>query len=105
MPYERVLFCFLFVCLFFVLFFEKKYGNEAVDYEDDLQENTLIPLVSYSQTWLHYFPRQKFALVIFVFVTQQWKIGKRKAEKDELVGAAFLQTITPPDTTLDINHV
>ncbi|XP_072045490.1 sorting nexin-33-like isoform X2 [Amphiura filiformis] len=36
---------------------------------------------------------------------KQWKVGKRKAEKDELVGAAFLQTITPPDTGLEVAHV
>lgn len=34
-----------------------------------------------------------------------WKQGKRKAERDELVGANFFLTISPPDVPLDLQEV
>uniref|UniRef100_A0A8C6STQ2 Sorting nexin 18b n=1 Tax=Neogobius melanostomus TaxID=47308 RepID=A0A8C6STQ2_9GOBI len=34
-----------------------------------------------------------------------WKLGKRKAERDELVGANFFLTINPPDVPLDLQDV
>jgi len=34
----------------------------------------------------------------------QWKAGKRRAEKDELVGAAFLTSIELPDVTVDMQE-
>ncbi|KAF4082677.1 hypothetical protein AMELA_G00154410 [Ameiurus melas] len=34
-----------------------------------------------------------------------WKQGKRKAEKDHLVGANFFLTIVPPDAPLDLQEV
>lgn len=34
-----------------------------------------------------------------------WKQGKRKAEKDEMVGANFFLTISPPPTPLDFQEV
>ena len=32
----------------------------------------------------------------------QWKAGKRRAEKDELLGGAFLATIELPNVSIDI---
>ena len=36
---------------------------------------------------------------------KRWKAGKRKAEKDELVGANFFITLQAPETTLDTVHL
>ncbi len=32
----------------------------------------------------------------------QWKAGKRRAEKDELIAGAFLTTIELPNVTVDV---
>ncbi|XP_072311333.1 sorting nexin-18-like [Eucyclogobius newberryi] len=34
-----------------------------------------------------------------------WKLGKRKAERDDLVGANFFLTISPPEVPLDLQEV
>ena len=34
----------------------------------------------------------------------QWKAGKRRAEKDEFVGAAFLTSIELPDVTVEMQE-
>lgn len=36
---------------------------------------------------------------------KSWKQGKRKAEKDEMVGANFFLTISPPSSSLDFQEV
>ncbi|KAB5528599.1 hypothetical protein PHYPO_G00142080 [Pangasianodon hypophthalmus] len=36
---------------------------------------------------------------------KSWKQGKRKAEKDEMVGANFFLTISPPNSSLDFQEV
>lgn len=37
-----------------------------------------------------------------VVVEAQWKAGKRRAEKDELVGACYLQAVEHPDVSIDV---
>jgi sorting nexin-9/18/33 len=36
---------------------------------------------------------------------KQWKIGKRKAEKDELVGANYFATLQVPERPLNVADV
>ena len=40
--------------------------------------------------------------MIFITPHQAWKAGKRRAEKDEAVGGAFLNTVQTPDQQLDL---
>ncbi len=37
-----------------------------------------------------------------ILVQAQWKAGKRRAEKDELIAAAFLTTLELPGVSVDI---
>lgn len=50
------------------------------------------PVLSRSDVWLHF---------LTCTDEKRWKVGKRKAEKDELIGAALFNAITVPDRTLD----
>ncbi|XP_022246256.1 sorting nexin lst-4-like isoform X1 [Limulus polyphemus] len=50
------------------------------------------PVLSQSDVWKHF---------ITCADEKKWKAGKRKAEKDELVGASFFLAIQPPETFLD----
>ncbi|CAD56254.1 Sorting nexin lst-4 [Caenorhabditis elegans] len=54
------------------------------------------PVLSQSEVWLH-----------FISCTDEkdWKNGKRRAEKDEYIGGAFLNCITVPHQPLDPNNV
>ncbi|KAJ9598203.1 hypothetical protein L9F63_011123 [Diploptera punctata] len=54
------------------------------------------PVLSRCEVWQH-----------FMTCTddKRWKAGKRKAEKDELVGANFFITLHAPDTPLDIGQL
>ncbi|CAJ0931039.1 unnamed protein product, partial [Mesorhabditis belari] len=54
------------------------------------------PVISRSEVWLH-----------FMTCTdeKQWKIGKRKAEKDEFVGGNFLYTVHFPEQPLQMHEV
>jgi len=54
------------------------------------------PVLSQSEVWQHF---------LTCTDDKQWKIGKRKAEKDELVGASFFLAIAPPPTPLDVQTV
>lgn len=49
-------------------------------------------------------PLKLFRLYLFFIIPiqAQWKAGKRRAEKDELIGGAFLTTIKLPNVTVDI---
>uniref|UniRef100_A0A8R1DUT1 Sorting nexin n=2 Tax=Caenorhabditis japonica TaxID=281687 RepID=A0A8R1DUT1_CAEJA len=50
------------------------------------------PVLSQSEVWLH-----------FISSTDEkdWKVGKRRAEKDECIGGSFLNCVTVPQTPLD----
>ena len=39
-----------------------------------------------------------------LFMPQEWKAGKRRAEKDEFCGAQLLLTIEHPDVRTDLNR-
>lgn len=49
------------------------------------------PVLSRCSVWQHF---------ITCTDEKRWKLGKRKAEKDELVGANFFFTIVAPDRQL-----
>ncbi|XP_076346979.1 sorting nexin lst-4-like isoform X3 [Tachypleus tridentatus] len=50
------------------------------------------PVLSQSDVWKHF---------ITCVDEKKWKAGKRKAEKDELVGASFYLAVQPPEGYLD----
>ena len=50
------------------------------------------PVLSQSEVWQHF---------ITCTEEKQWKAGKRKAEKDPLVGASFFLAIKPPENPID----
>ncbi|XP_069692869.1 sorting nexin lst-4 isoform X2 [Periplaneta americana] len=54
------------------------------------------PVLSRCEVWQH-----------FMTCTDEkrWKAGKRKAEKDELVGANYFITLQAPERQLDITHI
>ncbi|XP_054708676.1 sorting nexin lst-4-like isoform X2 [Uloborus diversus] len=54
------------------------------------------PVLGNSDVWKHF---------ISCTDEKQWKTGKRRAERDELVGASFFHAIKAPDAVLDPNHV
>lgn len=39
---------------------------------------------------------------LLLVVQTQWKAGKRRAEKDELVGACYLQGVEHPEVSIDV---
>lgn len=54
------------------------------------------PVLSKSDVWIHF---------LTCTDEKQWKIGKRKAEKDEYVGGNFLYCVTTPSNRLDTTDV
>lgn len=42
---------------------------------------------------------------MIIFVLQEWKAGKRKAEHDKFMGAAFFKTVDNPPIKLPIDSV
>ncbi len=48
--------------------------------------------------------RDNYLLSCFMFEQSQWKTGKRRAEKDDILGAAYLQTIEHPDVSIEIGQ-
>ncbi|KAF8370581.1 lst-4, partial [Pristionchus pacificus] len=77
-------------------------------YEDDLIDHRMHilqlwvekicrhPVLSKSDVWLHF---------LTCTDEKQWKIGKRKAEKDEFIGGSFLNCVHSPDAPLNPNDV
>ncbi|XP_022673442.1 sorting nexin-18-like isoform X3 [Varroa jacobsoni] len=54
------------------------------------------PVLSQSAVWHHF---------LTCGDEKQWKVGKRKAEKDELQGANFFNAIQAPETPLELSSV
>lgn len=50
------------------------------------------PILSRSDVWMHF---------LTCTDAKRWKTGKRKAEKDELIGASICSVINVPDKALD----
>ena len=44
------------------------------------------------------------AQLVMLFILQEWKAGKRKAECDKLCGAAFFLTVKSPTTAISIDE-
>jgi sorting nexin-9/18/33 len=55
------------------------------------------PVLSQSDVWMHF--------ITCTADEKRWKLGKRKAEKDELVGASLFFAIQPPNTTSSLDIV
>jgi len=50
------------------------------------------PVLSRSDVWLHF---------LTCTDAKRWKTGKRKAEKDEVIGAAIFSVVQVPEKQLD----
>ncbi len=50
------------------------------------------PILSRSDVWMHF---------LTCTDAKRWKVGKRKAEKDEVIGAAIFGVVHVPEQALD----
>lgn len=55
------------------------------------------PVISQCDVWKHF--------ITCIADEKRWKMGKRKAEKDEFTGAAFFYTLQPPNVPLEVSFV